>query len=207
LFKKCLALSVLFFALPSLAKADLITNGSFTGGSSTGWTASPTPFNTPGYNQVTTSCGTEPSCAVLNDGPDVLVTMTQTISGLVTGTTYELTWDMKSYYTCCGSATTAGAGAGIDGQQWLSILDNNPNWVGYSDTFTYDGGSDVLTFYAQANGTDEDAAFTDIQLNPEDSPVPEPSSFVLMATALLRVGFVARKRIAFGLRPATRTEI
>ena len=207
MFKKCLVLSVLFFALPSLAKADLITNGSFTGGSSTGWTASPQPFNTPSYNQVTTNCGTEPSCAVLNDGPNTLVTMTQSISGLVIGTTYELTWDMESYYRCCGSSTTAGAGAGIDGQQWLSILDNNPTWVGYSDTFTYDGGSNVLTFYAQANGTDEDAAFTDIQLDAEGSLVPEPSSFVLIATALLGVGLMARKRMALGLRPATRTEI
>jgi hypothetical protein len=207
MFKKCMALSVVFFALPSLAKADLITNGSFTGGSSTGWTASPTPFNTPGYNQVSTSCGTEPSCAVLNDGPNVLVTMSQSISGLVTGTTYDLTWDMESYYRCCGSATTAGAGAGIDGQQWLSILDNNPNWVVYSDTFTYDGGSNVLTFYAQANGTDEDAAFTNIQLNAEAPVVPEPSSFVLMATALLAAGFVARKRMSLNLCPATRTKI
>jgi hypothetical protein len=207
MFKKCLAVSVLSFALASPAMADLVTNGSFTGGSSADWTASPTPFNTSGYNQVTTSCGTEPSCAVLNDGPNVLLTMTQTISGLVNGTTYDLTWDMKSYYTCCGSSTTAGAGAGIDGQQWLYILDNNPNWASFSDTFTYDGGSDVLTFYAQANGTDEDAAFTNIALNAEAPVVPEPSSLVLMATALLGAGFVARKRIALGLRPATRTEI
>jgi hypothetical protein len=207
MFKNCLALSVLSFALASPAWADLVTNGSFTGGSFADWTASPTPFNTSGYNQVTTSCGTEPSCAVLNDGPNTLLTMTQTISGLVDGTTYDLTWDMKSYYTCCGSSTVAGAGAGIDGQQWLYILDNNPNWASFSDTFTYDGGSDVLTFYAQANGTDEDAAFTNIELNSEGSVVPEPSSFVLMATALLGLGFVAHKRIALALRPATRTEI
>jgi hypothetical protein len=207
MFKKCLALSALFFALASPAMADLVTNGSFTGGSSADWTASPTPFNTPSNNRVTTICGTEPSCAVLNDGPNTLVTMTQTISGLVNGTTYDLTWDMESYYACCGSSTTAGAGAGIDGQQWLYILDNNPNWASFSDTFTYDGGSDVLTFYAQANGTDEDAAFTNIELNSEGSVVPEPSSLVLMATALLGLGFVARKRIALALRPATRTEI
>jgi hypothetical protein len=42
-------------------------------------------------------------------------------------------------------------------------------------------------------------------LTAEGPPVPEPSALILLITTLLAVALVARKRIAPGLRHATRT--
>jgi len=176
--------------------ANLVTNGTFAGGTSTGWTATPTNFTGAPFNHATTACGTQGSCAVLNDFPNTLVSMSQTISSLAVGTTYTLTWDMESYYGCCGSATTPGAGAGIDGNSYLFAIGNNVSWLSYSETFTYTGGSNVLTFYAQANGTDTDAAFTNIALTAASAAVPEPASWALVIVGFGFVGFAARRRLA-----------
>ena len=84
---------------------------------------------------------------------------------------------MESYYGCCGSATTPGAGAGIDGNSYLFAIGNDQAWKTYTETFTYTGCSNVLTFYAQASGTDTDAAFTNIVLTADAAKVHTPSAF------------------------------
>ena len=132
--------------------ANLVTNGTFAGGISTGWTATPTNFTGAPFNHATTACGTQGSRAVLNDFRNTLVSMSQTISGLAVGTTYTLTWDMESYYGCCGSTTTAGAGAGIDGNSYLFAIGSNVSWPSYSETFTYTCGSNVLPLCKATRG-------------------------------------------------------
>lgn len=173
------------------AGPNLVMNGTFANGSSTDWTAAPTDFTGAPDNEATTSCGTEPSCAVLNDDPRVLVSMTQTIASLTVGVRYTLTWDMASYYGCCGSTTVPGAGAAIDGNSYLFAIGKDKTWMSYSETFTYTGDSNVLTFYAQANQTDTDAAFTNISLT---SDVPEPASWALMLIGFGGLGMVLRNR-------------
>ena len=63
-----------------------------------------------------------------------------------------LTWDMESYYGCCGSATTPGAGAGIDGNSYLFAIGSNVSWPSYSETFTYTCGSNVLPLCKATRG-------------------------------------------------------
>jgi hypothetical protein len=88
---------------------------------------------------------------------------------------------MASAYSCCSSPTVAGAGAQIDGNTWEFAVPNSQPWTGYSETFTYHGGSNVLTFSAQRNGTDTDAAFDNITL----SAVPEPNTPLLLGLFLV----------------------
>jgi len=53
-----------------------------------------------------------------------------------------------------------------------------------------------LTFYAQANGTDTDAAFTNIALTAASAAMPEPASWALLIVGFDLVGFAARRRSA-----------
>jgi hypothetical protein len=70
---------------PAFADVNLVTNGTFDTGCA-GWVGSPTPFDTPGFNQCVTSpsnpalqTGDPGGFVVLNDYPAVLVSMTQAI--------------------------------------------------------------------------------------------------------------------------------
>lgn len=175
------------------AATNLVTNGTFgnaSGASSTGWTASPSNFTGAPLNEVTTACGSEASCAVLNDYPNTLVTMNQSIAGLTVGQAYNLTWDMASYYGGFGSSTIPGAGAAIDGNSYLFAIGNDTSWKTYSETFTYVGASNVLNFYSQANGTDTDAAFTNISI----TAVPEPATWAMMILGMGAMGAMLRNR-------------
>jgi hypothetical protein len=119
--------------------------------------------------------------------------MSQAIGGLVVGTQYTLTWDMQSAFKCCGSTTTPGAGAQIDGNTYEFIVLNTQGWTPFSRTFTYTGASNVLTFSAQRNGTDTDAGFDNIVLTALASGVPEPSSLALIGAGLAAVFFGRRR--------------
>ena len=185
----CLLAVLAAAGVPAFADANLVTNGGFDSGCSD-WTGVPTSFNTTNYNECVTALptyypnalqnGDPGGFAVLNDNPRVLTSMSQAITGLTVGTQYQLTWDMASAYSCCSSSVVPGAGAQIDGNLWQFIVPDLQPWTAYSETFTYAGGSNVLTFSAQRNGTDTDAAFDNISL----SAVPEPSTPLLLGLFL-----------------------
>jgi hypothetical protein len=193
LMKSVLVLVLLAVASPAFA--GLVTNGAFDGGSCAGWTASPTPFNTSGYNECRATGGNPGGFAVLNDVPAVAVTMSQSLAGLVVGDQYQLTWDMESAYQGYGSYVVPGAGAKIDGNTWEFAIGNSP-WASFSETFTYTGVSNVLTFVAQDNGTDTDAGFDNIVLTDLSAGgnVPEPATFALLGAGLIALGVIRRVR-------------
>lgn len=170
------------------AFADLVFNGTFDSGC-TGWSYG-------GFvNFCDISGGNPGSALVLNDYPGPVPLATQTISGLVVGTTYQIDLDAKTYFNCCNSNTTPGAGVGIDGQQFDFLVVNNQPWTHYFFTFTYGGGSNLLTLSSQRNGTDSDAEFDNVSINAASPSVaPEPGTFALAAVGAAVVGLASRRR-------------
>jgi len=184
---------VLFVLSLAASAAPLVTNGFFTTDCS-GWAT----VNTDGSFCQTgvggLGAGNPGGWASLNNGCCPQVSMSQTISGLVVGTTYQLSWDMQSAFKCCGSNSIPGAGAQIDGNTYEFIILNNMGWTSFSRTFTYTGTSNVLTMSAQRNGTDSDAGFDNIVLTPLASGAPEPSTLALIGAGLATVFFGRRRR-------------
>jgi hypothetical protein len=192
--KLALTLTFVAFAAALPASAGLVTNGTFDGGSCASWTASPTPFNTHFFNECSATGGNPGGFAILNDNPAVPVQMSQTIAGLSIGIQYHLTWDMEDVYNCCASGVVPGTGASIDGNLWEFVVPDGQSWQSYSETFTYTGGSNVLVFSAQRNGTDTDAGFDNIQLTALSAP--EPSTLPLVVLAGIALFGMRKHRMA-----------
>jgi hypothetical protein len=170
-------LLLLVFCAPTYA-APLVFNGTFD--TDSGWDFVDT--DTPHWAD---SSGNPGGFAILNNYPAGRPSISQAIVGLQLGAQYNLTWDMKNQYNCCGSAEKPGAGVSIDGKSWEYIDYPGMPWTSYSVTFTYEGGSNILEFTSQLNDTDSDAGIDNVVL--EKISVPEPSFLVLLGCGLAAV--------------------
>lgn len=189
------ALIALFCMGFSASGANLVTNGDFSVDCN-GWTTS----NTDGFfcqNGSGLGPGNPGGWADLNNGPGVSPSMSQTISSLVIGTQYLLSWDMQSAHHCCGDPINNGVGVMIDGVLHEYAIPNSQGWTPYSITFTYTGTSNVLEFSSQRNGTDTDAGFDNISLDAvRGAATPEPSSTILVAAGGLYFGISRLRKAA-----------
>jgi hypothetical protein len=157
------------------AFAGLVTNGTFDSNCA-GW-------NFAGFANFCDTTGGNPTPAlVLNDSPGPVPLGSQLIAGLVLGTSYQITLDAQTFFNCCNDPTTPGAGVAIDGNQFDFLVVNNQPWTTYTFDFTYSGGSNLLVLSSQRNGTDSDAEFDNVDINPlQQSEAPEPGSFLLLS--------------------------
>ena len=183
---KSLFLACVLSATPAFA--GLVTNGTFDSNCAN-WAFG-------GFvNFCDTGAGNPAPALVLNDGPGPVPLASQTIAGLVVGSLYEITLDAKTFFNCCNSNVTPGAGVAIDGNQFDFLVLNNQPWTTYRFNFTYSGGSNVLVLSSQRNGTDSDAEFDNVDINQVGGEVPEPASVVLFSIGAL--GIIGFRRYQF----------
>jgi hypothetical protein len=184
---RILLIGFLAAAASSAFGSTLVFNGTFDSNCA-GWTIANSDGNT-----CSSTEGNPGFALILNNGPGVVVTASQTISGLVTGDDYEIVLDAKTHFNCCNSPVTPGAGVGIDGQQFDFLITDNQPWTTYTFDFTYGGGSNTMVLSAQRNGTDSDGEFDNVAINQLTSGAPEPASVVLIGAGIAALASRFRK--------------
>ena len=188
-------LAVLIAAGLTLSAAPVVNNGVFAGctvGVATmpGWTVSgaDTSLCQPGTPNLGAGDPAGSNWAELNAGPGAPVTLSQTITGFTVGTVYQVDFDIRSGFSCCGSSTTPGAGVSIGGASDLLAIGNNTTWTPEVFYFTATSTSETLILESQQNGTDTDAGFANVSV----ALAPEPSSLLLLGAGL---GLVALRKL------------
>lgn len=179
------------FLFAGSASAGLVTNGTFDNNCAS-WDY------VRGTNFCDTSGGNPTPALVLNYGGSSDTYATQDISGLVVGTTYEITLDATTYFNCCGFGPPGppGVSVSIDGQVFPFYIVNNQGWLPYLFTFTYGGGSNTLRLSAEINGTDMDGEFDNVDIRPAGAFVPEPGTLLLLCGGLVALAGRWRRKPA-----------
>ncbi|WBA41479.1 beta strand repeat-containing protein [Hymenobacter canadensis] len=150
----------------SLAEAtSRVTNGTFDT-NATGWTATNVD-NNGGYFA---SGGNPGGMFILNDAgsPGTDPTLSQTVTGLMSGATYVLRGNYRSNYIV-GTLGAPALAVDLNGSQLTTFPAVGTTWTPFSLTFTATVASQTLAFRGEINGTDVDIALDNLRLTQEGS--------------------------------------
>jgi hypothetical protein len=140
------------------------------------------------------------------DGAFWVAPITQTITGLVVGQTYELSfdWAAAQQYGYDGDTTSQWT-ASLGSQSFSTAVYNLPNhgfsgWMHETYTYTATATTEVLSFLATGtpNGLPPFALLDGVSLTATNSPaavsaVPEPETLAMMLAGLAAIGTTARR--------------
>jgi hypothetical protein len=175
--------------------------GLFSNGSVTGWTGSEGDIELdtagpigPGANHFSVN-----SLEVNANTPE---TVSQTITGLVVGQTYELVWEYGGRPGSGGTESMVvdldGSGIQTDSSGIVSVL----TWTGESYSFVATGTSVTLDFAGQTPGAGGNGSYGNEVTGVGLYATPEPSTWLLMLSGLGLLGFAMwRKRDVFAAQP------
>ncbi|MFZ4689131.1 MAG: PEPxxWA-CTERM sorting domain-containing protein [Polymorphobacter sp.] len=199
--KMKLALAAIVLAMPNTAQAavNLVVNGDFsqpvTGGgwglfdSIPGWfSESGDTLEVGNAGVYGASCNT-PSCQLLELNANRFGSVSQVVTGLHVGSSYELGWSM------------AGRNDGgpqlldvfLDGQQVSGMASNGfAGWVDTVRRFTATSSSVKINFASRDAGGNQ--SYGNLISDVSVAGVPEPSSWLMMITGFGMVGVAVRRR-------------
>ncbi len=202
-----LASSVFTLGMAGFASANLLQNGTFdtlvpsnsTGG---GWTTE----NIDGAGGWRSTGGSPGSMFILNDNgaSSTDPSISQEVSGLVIGSTYDLTGDYANVYRSYGSRgdDTFAVQVSSDSSTFTFHKFDYPGadtWGHFAISFDSWANSLTISLFAEIDGDDTEYKIDNISLvlsdpGPGPDPIPEPATMLLFGTGLVGLMGVRLRR-------------